>query len=94
MKMRLELLIPGVKDGYKAQFPSKLVTPKLKQGPGNGLEEDIAHHGFVVEDEGVELMGQGEDDMEIGNREDLLFSGLKPTLSWYVLTLGTVPVAA
>jgi hypothetical protein len=69
MKMAFELLIPGMQDSHKARFSTKLVFSKLKQGLGDGFKEHIEHHGFVLYDEGVQLMGQGKYDVEVGNRQ-------------------------
>ena len=67
MEMGLEPLIPGMQNGYKAQFAAKVVFPELQQGLRDGFKEDVEHEGFVAQNEGVQLMGQGKYDMEIVN---------------------------
>jgi hypothetical protein len=47
-----------------------LPFPKSDQCFRYGFKQDIEHEGFVLEDEGVELMRQGKDAMEIGNGEE------------------------
>ena len=68
MEMGLEQLIPGVQDGHKAELSPEMILPKLEQGPGDGVKEHLEHQGLVTQDEGVQLMGQSEDGVEVGNR--------------------------
>jgi hypothetical protein len=94
MKMGLELLIPGMQDGHKTQFATHLVYPEFQQGFRDSLKEDVEHEGFVSQDDGVELMGQGKYDMEVGNGEEFGFSCLKPSFSGYLLAFGAVSIPA
>jgi hypothetical protein len=48
MKVGFELLIPGMQDSDKAQSPAQFLSPKLDQGFGDGFEEEIEHHRFVL----------------------------------------------
>ncbi len=48
MKVRFELLIPGVQDSDKAQGAAQFLPPKLDQGFRDGFEEEVEHHGFVL----------------------------------------------
>ncbi len=92
--MGIEGLVPGVQDGHKAQFSTKLVLAEAKQGPGDGLKQDVEHHGLVTKDHGVKLVGQGKDEVEVLCRQKLGFSRLKPAFPRYVLTGGAVSVTA
>jgi len=83
-----------MQDGHKAQFATQLVYPEFQQGFRDSLKEDTEHEGFVSQDDGVELMGQGKYDMEVGNGEEFGFSCLKPSLSGYLLTFGAVSITA
>ena len=71
MKMGLELLIPGMQNAQETYFSSKFPFPKSDQCFRYGFKQDIEHEGFIFQDEGVELMRQGKDAMEIGNGEEL-----------------------
>ena len=92
--MGIEELVPGVQDGNEAQFSTKLVLAEAKQGLGDGLEQDVEHHGLVTKDHGVELVGQGKDEVEVLCGQKLRLSRLKPAFPWYVLTGGAVSVTA
>jgi hypothetical protein len=48
MKVRFELLIPGMQDSDKAQGPAQFLLTKLDQGFRDGFEEEVEHHGFVL----------------------------------------------
>ena len=48
MKVRFELLIPGMQDSDKAQGAAQFLPPKLDQGLRDGFEEEIEHHRFVL----------------------------------------------
>jgi len=47
---------------------------------GGGLEEDVVDHLAVSQGKGVELNGQGEDDMEVLDGEELFPPCLDPLL--------------
>jgi hypothetical protein len=65
MEMAFELLIPGMQNSHKARFSTKLVFSKLKQGLGDSFKEHIEGHGFVLYDDGVQLMRQGKYDVKV-----------------------------
>ena len=48
MKVRFELLIPGMQDSDKAQGPAQFLLAKLDQGFRDGFEEEFEHHGFIL----------------------------------------------
>ena len=92
--MGLELLIPGMQHADETYFSSQFLFPKNDQCLRYGLKEHIEHEGFVLQDEWVELMGQGKDTMEIGDGEEFGFSGFQPSLPRDLLTFGAVAVPA
>jgi len=67
MKMGLKLLIPGMQYGHEAQFSTEFVPAESEQSLSDGFKQDGEHHGFVFQDEGIQLMGQGKDDVEVGS---------------------------
>jgi hypothetical protein len=69
MEMVFELLIPAMQNSYKSQLSAKLVFTEPYQGLRNGFEEDVKHHGFVSENDGIQLMRQCEHYMEVGHGE-------------------------
>jgi hypothetical protein len=80
--------------GYETQFSTKLVFTKGEQGLSDGFKQDGEDHGFVFQDEGIQLMGQRKYDVEVGSGQQFGFSGLNPTLPRYVLAGGAMPVTA
>ena len=92
--MGLKLLIPGMQHGHEAQFSTKLVLAKGEQSFSYGFKQDGEDHGLVFQDEGIQLMGQRKYDVEVGTRQQFGFSGLNPTLPWYVLAGGAMSVSA
>lgn len=91
--MGLELLIPGMQHADETYFSSQFLFPKSDQCLGYGLKQHIEHEGFVLQDNWIELMRQGEDTVEIGDGEEFGFSGFQPSLPGYLLTLGAVSVS-
>jgi hypothetical protein len=80
--------------GHEAQFSTKLVVAKCEQSLSYGFKQDGEDHGFVFQDEGIQLMGQRKYEVEVGSRQQFGFSRFNPTLPWYVLAGGTMPVTA
>jgi hypothetical protein len=80
--------------GHETQFAAKFVFTKREQSLSDGLKQDGEGHGFVFQDEGIQLMGQRKYDVEVGSGQQFGFSGLNPTLPWYVLAGGAMPVTA
>jgi len=54
----------------------------------------VQQHFLIVQDDGIELMRERKDYMEVVHRQDLVFSFGKPALARYVLAFGTVSVSA
>ena len=65
-----------MQDGHKAQFSTELVLAEAKQRLGDGLKQDVEYQFFVIKDHGVELVGQGKDDVEVFCGQKLCFSRL------------------
>ena len=66
-----ECLAPGMQDGEEADFGAEVFGVA-----GNGLEcggrdgeQEIVEHLLVLQCQRVELFGNGEDDVEIGDRQ-------------------------
>jgi hypothetical protein len=94
MNMGLELLIPGMQHSYKARFAPEFMFTEGYHCLRDGLKEDGEHHGFVFENEGIQLMRKGKYHMEVGNGQQFGYSFFQPSLSGYVLTFWTVSVPA
>src|ERR1700722_825803 len=72
VEVSLELLVPGVQDHGDARLAAEMVAAELEQGLGGGLEEQVQQDALIVlvtQDQGIELMRQREDVVEIGDGE-------------------------
>jgi hypothetical protein len=94
--MESEFLAPGVKDGGEAGFRPETVPPlgEFDEGLGGGLEQQIIEALSILQDQGVDFVGQCDDDVEVGGRQELLGTLEKPADLLKALTLGAVTVAA
>ena len=64
-------LPPRVKHCRNADFHAEVVgvAGKLLQGLGGSLEEQVIEVPLIHANQGIEQMRQGEDDVEVGNRQ-------------------------
>ncbi len=92
----LEVLPPGVQHGEEADLGPEVlgIGGDLSQGGGGGLEQEAVDHPRVLQGDRVERRGQGEDDVEIRDRQEFRFAGLRPVGGGVCLTLGAVAIAA
>ena len=88
MKMVVELLIPCVQDTDKAQLAAQLVFPEAQQRLRDGFKQKRQHHGFVVQDNDVQFVGQCKDEVKVADRKQFFFAGLDPSFSGYLLAFG------
>src|SRR5712692_5472312 len=94
--MEEEVLSPGVQHGGETDFRSQVPGGggDLLQGPGDGSEQDIKKDGLVTESERIQFLRNGEDDVEVGNRQERGQSFFEPIVAGNALALGTVAIAA
>ncbi len=92
----LELLVPSVEDAEEADFGAEMlgVGGNFQQCVGAAAEQQSVDHGFVLQGQRRQLMGQREDDMSIGCGEQFRASCGQPAVARLALTLRAVPVAA
>jgi len=91
-----EVLAPGVQDGGDAEIASQVLgiaREGLKRF-GRRLEEEMVDQARLVLGEMVESMGEREDDVEVGDGQQLSASVLDPALLGEGLALGAVAIAA
>ena len=95
MRMRSEVLSPGVQNAEEADLGSEVlgVGRNFKHGLSAGAEKQIVEQPWVALTERVQLVGQGKDDVEVGHDEQILFAPCEPALASLSLALGTVAVA-
>lgn len=89
-----DYLAPCVKDGGDAKFYSPLVAAKTQKRFTCRFKEQGVKGALILQDEGVEVMGQCEDHMEVGNLQEAFFLTLQPFHGGRSLALRAVPVAA
>jgi hypothetical protein len=94
--MEQDVLSPGVQHGSETDFRSQMPGSggNLLQGPGGGSEQDIKEDGLVTESQRIQFVRQGEDDMEVGNRQERGQSFFEPIVAGDALALGTMAIAA
>ena len=96
MQVLTEILAPGVehhRDPDLAPEPLGIPTEGL-QGLRGRLKQEVVDHLRVSLGDRVDLMGQGEDQMEIGHRQELGRACLDPALLGQRLAFWAVAVAA
>jgi hypothetical protein len=92
----IETLAPGVQHRDEADRGAEMLgvggdrAKRLRRG----AEQDLVNHLRVAEGHGGELVGHGENDMEVLDRQQLRLSVGEPLGALELLALGAVPVAA
>ena len=96
MRVLLEFLIPGVKDAEESDLRAEVlgIAGSFEQRRGTAAEEQVIEQALVLEDESGELVGQGEDDMEVRHGQQLRRTRGQPPGTRVALAPGAVPVAA
>ena len=92
-----QTLVPGVQNEGEADLAAQLAAAETQQRGRRGIEQQTQQRPLVtlaVEDQWVQLMGQGEHVMEIGHRQELLLASGGPGGRIRALALGAVAVAA
>ncbi len=96
MRVELELLIPGMKHGGKFHVNSQSFIPsgKLKKGPGGSVKQDVIQEFFVLDGQGVEIMGEGEDHVEVMGWQQPFHALVEPSCLLQTLAFGAVAITA
>ena len=87
---------PGVQHTEEADLRTEMLgvggdgAQRLRRRP----EQDIVHHGLVLERDDLDLCRHGEDDVEVGHVEQFRLTVLQPLGPCETLALRTVAVAA
>ena len=89
-----EVLSPRVKNGNEPGLHPETLTRKFRERLGGGFEKDVIENLPVSQGKGIELVRQGEDDVEVLDGEELFPPCLDPLLFLQELTLRAVPVPA
>ena len=91
--MRLQHLIPGVQDHDGAHLATEVLTAKLEQGLTRSPKQQTQQETFIPQDQGVELVWQGQHGVKVGSRQEFRPPSFDPPGLGHGLTLGTVAIA-
>jgi hypothetical protein len=69
MEMRPQGLIPGMQDHGAPDLPAEVAVAKLHEHLTRRVEQQGQQRPLVREDEGVEIVGHGKHQVEIGHRQ-------------------------
>jgi hypothetical protein len=96
VRMMLKVLSPGVQHAEEADLSSKVlrIACHLQHGCGAGRVKQIIDDSLVAEGQCGEFVGECEDNVEAGYRQQFCRAGSKPLGTRVPLTPGTVPVPA
>jgi hypothetical protein len=90
-----EGLPPGVEHGGHAEVAPEVpwVASEGHEGGGRAVKQQPIEQARMTLGERVERVGQGEDDVEVRDRQHLPAARREPALGGHTLALGTVPIA-
>ena len=94
VRVEVQVLAPAMEHAEEAEFHSQTFGYGVEEGLGGGMEENAIDGFFVVEGDGGDLLGQGEDHVEVLGGQQFGSPVLEPVLASQALALGAMPVAA
>lgn len=93
MEVGAKRLVPGVKDHRESQLSAQVVAAEFQEGLTGGSKEQVEKSSLVRQDDRVELVGQGEDIVEVRNGEEFALAILEPPGLGQALAFWTVSIA-
>src|SRR5262245_30753274 len=95
MEMLRQILPPRVQNRGDADRAAEMprVSPEGEQRVGGGTKEKRVDHARIALGEGIERMREGEDDVEVRNRQEVGLAGGEPALLCGGLALRAVAIA-
>ena len=89
-------LAPGVQHGDEADIGAEMLRVGRDglEGSGGGSEQQTVDFALVLQRQRRQLRGQGEDDVEIGDRQQILAAIFQPLGALVRLALRAVAIAA
>lgn len=96
MRVSEQVLAPGMQDGEESDLGAQVlgIGGHLEKGFRTSAEQEVIEDLFVLQHQWRELMRQGEDNVDIGDRQEFILASGDPLVASSALTLGTVPIAA
>jgi hypothetical protein len=95
MRMKLELLVPGVKHAEEADLSSEMsgVASDFEKSFCAGTKQQTIDYFFVLQGQRSQLRRQSKDHMDVGHREQFFATCLDPAFAGAGLTLRTMAIA-
>jgi hypothetical protein len=95
MEMLRKILTPGVQDRGDPDRATEVsrVSTEREQGVGGGAEEQRVNDARIALCERVQIVRQGEDDVEVRNGQQVGAPRREPSRGGKHLTLRTMPIA-
>ena len=90
VRMEVQVLAPAMEDAEETEFYSQTFGGGGEEGLSGGVKEDSVDGFFVVEGEGGDLFGEGEDYVEVFGRQQFGATIFQPKLARRSLALGAV----
>lgn len=94
VRMKHKGLAPGVKHAERTDLRSQAAACDVGESRSNGAEEQIVEDPRGMKCENVELLGHGEDHMEVRYREKLGRTSIEPRATCRSLTARAGAIAA
>jgi hypothetical protein len=96
MGVKLELLVPSVKDAEEADLSPEMsgAASDLEKSFCAGTKQQTIDHFFVLQRQRSQLRRQSKDDMDVGHGEQFVATCLDPAFAGSRLTLRAMAVAA
>ena len=88
-----QVLAPGMKDGGDSQGGLEVVAAELQQGGRGAGKQERVEAGLVVLDERIQLVREGEDDVEVGDGQQVFDLLLQPVGAVEPLASRTMAIA-
>jgi hypothetical protein len=66
----------------------------FQKGFGTGAEQEVIEDPLVLQDELGELVGKGEDNMDVGDRQEFVLASRDPFIAGSALAFWAMPIAA
>src|SRR5713101_3653092 len=95
MRVNVEFLTPGVQHAKEADFCTEVfgIAGHFEKSFRTGAKQEIVDDLLVLQGQWRQSPGQGEDDMDVARREQLLATCCEPAVASPGLTLWAVPVS-
>jgi len=94
VKVKLKRLAPGMKHGCHSDLTTEMAMAKLNESFRCGFEKQIVDERRIEASEGVYLIGQSENDVEVFNGEQIGLASLDPAKRRGELAFGAMAIAA